>query len=123
MESFASMFGRKEAKQLRKELASNRGKCHFDRSSRKIVYNSCSEAFQAYIEIERRKMSSYAQARSRNSKDLEALMLEWIKRNAKSFNNNWRRTHVYVLSEKVIKRAEEEAILEYVACELSREDF
>jgi len=110
-------FGEEIAAQLAEELDFYRGKCYYDERKRKIVYYNSSDALHAYMEIQRNEI--IGSVRSERGKTLgsldEQVVFEWIKRNAESFRNKWKRTHIQVLSE--------EEILEYLVCEASTEDF
>lgn len=104
-------FGEEIAAQLAEELDFYRGRCYYDEGKRKIVYCSLSDAFDVYMEIQRKEIIKRAENEGRNLNDIANI--EWIREQAELFRDNWKKAHAQKFDE----------ILEYLVCETSVEDF
>ena len=116
-EALVRDFGKDIAAQLEKELEFYEGKCYYNEGLKKIVYYDHSNAFHAYMEMQRKAVIEHRKSESEKNPPCldDGAELKWIRRNAQLLSSFWKRTHTFTPSE--------EAILEYIPPEPSNEDF
>lgn len=116
-DAIAMDFDEQTTAQLKQELAFYGGKCYYDKELKKIVYNNHSNAFHAYMEMQRSQLVEHRIAEKGISLCVDTKAeIEWFRTNAKKVSSFWKKTHVYV-------PPAEETILEYIVCKRDDEDF
>ena len=93
-------FSKEIAEMVKEELENNVGKCYYDDSKKKIVYNSVQDAMQVYNLQQIEKIEKHKWLESEKvHKDLGAsVTLEWVAKFSGEFRDYWRITHLFIPS-------------------------
>ena len=86
------------------ELAQFSGKCHYDESTKKIVYCNPNDAMQAYLIIQRDEMECHKWIESEKAhRDMgQRSLADWIRHYSKEFAKYWRHTHVFIPDNNIL---------------------
>lgn len=86
------------AAQMQAELFRFAGKCFYDETKKKIVYNNVKLALEAYLMLQREEMQRHRWLESEKSKNDvgSCAFADWVNKFSDDFAHYWRRTHQYI---------------------------